>query len=153
MNYISKFIQESNAIEGIHRFPLDTEIVECSRFLDLHQITIDDLKKFVSVYAPGNQLRDKPNLNVTIGGRLAPKGGKTLVTSLQNILGNMWRQDSFATHVQYEMLHPFTDGNGRSGRMLWLWQRKRELGKMPALSFLHSFYYQTLKDAATKYHD
>lgn len=42
-------------------------------------------------------------------------------------------------HIAYEMLHPFTDGNGRSGRMLWAWQMRN----FP-LDFLHTFYYQTL---------
>jgi hypothetical protein len=35
---------------------------------------------------------------------------------------------------------PTTDGNGRSGRALWLWCMR---GRAP-LGFLHQFYYQTL---------
>lgn len=46
----------------------------------------------------------------------------------------------FTTHLRYESIHPFSDGNGRSGRALWLWQMK---GRAP-LGFLHQFYYQTL---------
>ena len=46
------------------------------------------------------------------------------------------------THVRYELLHPFLDGNGRSGRALWLWL----MGQAP-LGFLHTFYYQTLSAA------
>lgn len=52
-------------------------------------------------------------------------------------------------HVDYENLHPFTDGNGRSGRALWL-RRMKDLGENSFyqaldLGFLHTFYYQTLK--------
>ena len=47
----------------------------------------------------------------------------------------------------YEMLHPFMDGNGRSGRALWAWMMLR-LGQDPfALLFLHRFYYQTLENS------
>jgi Fic family protein len=36
------------------------------------------------------------------------------------------------------------DGNGRSGRAIWLWQMLRQEGGAP-LGFLHHFYYQTLE--------
>ena len=39
--------------------------------------------------------------------------------------------------------HPFTDGNGRSGRALWLWQ----MNNHAPFGFLHTFYYQTLENS------
>jgi Fic family protein len=40
-----------------------------------------------------------------------------------DILGmrRLWRQ----RHVEYEKIHPFIDGNGRTGRMFMNWQRLR----------------------------
>jgi Fic family protein len=51
----------------------------------------------------------------------------------------------YQQHHQYESLHPFTDGNGRSGRTIWAWHMMR-VGRDPfALPFLHRFYYQALE--------
>lgn len=51
-------------------------------------------------------------------------------------------RDPYKIHLLYEDLHPFTDGNGRSGRAIWLWQMERQGGTR--LSFLHWWYYATL---------
>lgn len=141
------FIVESNRIERIFREPTKQEITEFDRFLNLEKITIKDLKKFVSIYAPGHIIRDRTTLNVSVGGYYAPFGGKKIITRLQEILDNMDQNGAYKTHVQYELLHAFTDGNGRSGRALWAWQMFKKNGCLPDIGFLHSFYYQTLSNA------
>ena len=137
-----KFITESNMIEGIHRPPTTEEIAEHKRFLGLSEITIPDLEQFVSVYA-GAKLRSKSNMDIQIGG-LRLFGGPHVVDSLEELLSDFCSLSPFEAHVQYELLHPFMDGNGRSGRILWLWQMIELYGSAP-LGFLHTFYYQTLQ--------
>lgn len=139
------FIRESNRIEGILREPTQAEIEEFDRFLSLKKITIKELVKFVSVYAPGHRLRDKVGLNVSVGGYYAPFGGIAIRYRLNEILDVL--EPPYKTHVAYELLHPFTDGNGRSGRALWAWQTYQRHGKLPEIGFLHSFYYQALNYA------
>lgn len=142
------FIRESNRIEGILREPTQEEIEEFDRFLNLKKITIKELVKFVSVYAPGHRLRDKGGLNVSVGGYYAPFGGIAIRYKLNEILDlvNTYGEPPYKVHVAFELLHPFTDGNGRSGRALWAWQMHKD-DRLPNIGFLHSFYYQALSYA------
>ena len=136
------FIIESNAIEGIHRDPTEGEIKEFRRFMMLESINPRELMKFVKVYQPNAIIRDRVNIpGVKVGNHIAPSSGPQIMVSLYSIIENMEENGPYQTHILYETLHPFTDGNGRSGRMLWAWQMGRsKLG----LGFLHRFYYQTL---------
>lgn len=145
-NDLIRFITESNGIEGICREPLDIEIEEAERFLELNEVTLGDVVDFIGVYEPKAILRYKTGLNVTVGNHIPPLGGMSIIYALESILEdvNNFNKSSFDIHCEYETLHPFTDGNGRSGRMLWLWMEYKRLGYLPKLGFLHSFYYQAL---------
>lgn len=137
-----KFIRESNAIEGIRRRPTPTEIAEAERFMGLSTVTVADLQRFVEVCQPGAVLRDQVGLDVRVGAYYPPLGGPHIVEMLGSILiqaNDRVRVHAWQVHLRYETLHPFVDGNGRSGRMLWAWMW-RDL----RLGFLHQFYYQTL---------
>lgn len=140
------FIRESNRIERIHREPLPKEIEEFRRFMALELITVEELKRFVKVYQPGARLRDKKGLNVSVGNHYPIPGGAIVKKELEKHLAcanDFFRpaDSAWFVHKNYEILHPFTDCNGRSGRMLWMWMmRKAPLG------FLHHFYYQTLNN-------
>jgi hypothetical protein len=145
---ILAFITESNRIEGIHRAPTDAEIEEYRRFMAQDEITLQDMIQFVSVYQPDAELRERPGMNVRVGRYYPPVGDITIKTRLLDILGiaNRNRGDksiAHQVHVKYEKLHPFMDGNGRSGRMLWMWMMEDA-----PLGFLHTWYYQTLAAAS-----
>jgi len=146
MNSI-EFVTESNRIEGILRPPTDEEIEEHERFIMLPEITIADLEEFVGVYQPDAKIRDKLGLDVWVGNHLPPLGGPVIRPVLHHILCNMKKRTPYQTHVAYETLHPFTDGNGRSGRVLWAWQMVTKYHGAFPLGFLHTFYYQALNGA------
>ena len=133
------FIRESNRIEGIHREPTGQEIAEFVRFISLTQVTLRDCEEFVGVYQPDAKLRSKANMNVRIGNHFPLKGGMRVVYQLENILSKLYKNTPYKNHVMFETLHPFTDCNGRLGRMIWMWQMKEA-----PLGFLHHFYYQSL---------
>ena len=137
------FIRQSNEIENIFREPTIAEIAASKAFLNIKNIGIIDLCAIVTVYQPGAILRDKMGLDVRVGEHSPMKGDPLIRTFLQSILDEMKNYSPFQTHLYYEDLHPFTDGNGRSGRMLWAWQMgSRAFDR----DFLHEFYYQTLNE-------
>lgn len=140
------FVKESNKIEGIGTVR-EREIEAHAAFLMLDKITVDALEHFVDCVQPGARLRDKPGMNVRVGNHIAPPGGPEIRDVLQTLLDAVNDGgEPYEGHRLYETLHPFIDGNGRSGRALWLWQMNRlKRAAMPMqLGFLHSWYYQSL---------
>lgn len=147
---LERFVQESNAIEGILRPPTVKELTEHEGFLALDELTVEAVCRFCWEVA-GVELRDKPGRNVRVGKHVPPVGGRVIRTDLEALLEavNRGALTPYEAHVRYELLHPFMDGNGRSGRAIWLWQMQRDKGYTAtfALSFLHRFYYQALDGA------
>ena len=143
MNDLYKFVKESNFIEGILREPTEAELEASSIFMKLGKIKVQDLNTFVSIYEPGAILRNKLGINVRVGNHYPPIGGVYIEKELKEIIEEMHTGQctAYYIHKKYGNLHPYTDCNGRSGRMLWAWQ----MGEIPPLGFLHMWYYQSLQ--------
>lgn len=140
------FVRQSNAIEGITRPPTKPEVEAHKRLLSLGVVEVADLEEFVRVCADA-RLRRGPGMDVRVGPHLPPRGGPQIEISLRELLADIQEGalSPWKAHVRYETLHPFMDGNGRSGRALWLWQMRGIQNVRQPLGFLHAFYYQTLQ--------
>lgn len=144
------FAAESNRIEGITH-PKDDEIHTAAlrRFVVLvDEVTVADVEAFVAQIEPNARLRRAGQPNVRVGHHHAPKSGPEIERALEQLLRAVSANDAspLDAHHRYETLHPFTDGNGRSGRALWLWQMREYYEWDYRRSFLHEFYYQSLAD-------
>lgn len=149
MATLSDFVRESNLIDGISRDPSGDEIAAHEAWLRVKNIDVTQLCEFQKIIAPDKPLRIKAGMDVQVGRHIAPRGGKTMRPALEGIIGlaSIGTQNPWQTHVAFETLHPFMDGNGRTGRALWAWQMQKS-GRDPfGLSFLHRFYYQTLENS------
>jgi hypothetical protein len=138
------FVRESNRIESIHREPTEAELEAHRSLLDCKRVTLHALRAFVQIIADA-PLRDRLGLNVVVGNHRPPVGGPHITDALEKVLQgvNDKHADPYTVHAKYETLHPFCDGNGRSGRALWLYMMVRK-GYDGSLGFLHLWYYQSL---------
>lgn len=134
------FITESNAIEGIYGSPSDEEISAYLDFRNVERPGVDDVVRLVEVVQPGAMLRDRPGRDVSVGDHRPPPGGMGIPLALEMLLADEGITPA-QLHHRYLFLHPFTDGNGRSARALWLHRRSWDYG---CGSFLQEWYYSSL---------
>lgn len=82
--------------------------------------------------------------NVRVGSFVAPDW-KDVPGLMEEYLAALPKLDAWEAHCRFEATHPFRDGNGRMGRLLWLYKMVRAKKDPFALPFLHRFYYQALE--------
>jgi len=139
---LMEFAKESNRIEGITNAGANERMFEkLEAFLKLKKLTLDNVCDFNE----WGILREMESMNVSVGGRLCLPGGKSVTRHLELIINTLDKRSAYGNHFDFERLHPFTDGNGRTGRAIWLWQMVRQHDYDLSLGFLHKFYYQSLE--------
>lgn len=141
------FVRESNRIEGIHYSgrQLRADIELHNEFLAKDVMVPPTIEGFAVCITRGvGYLRKHDGMDVRVGFYVPPRGGPEVAKALDEWLRWPTRPRSpYEAHIAFEKLHPFMDGNGRTGRALWLWQMGG-IENAP-LGFLHHFYYQTLE--------
>lgn len=123
------FLRESNAIEGVY----DDDSLQQAQYaweylISQEKITPSVVLKTHKILMLHQPLRPDEkgyfrHTQVYIGGREA-MNHNSVPFAIQEWcdkmnVPRMWKQ----RHVEYEKIHPFIDGNGRTGRMFMNWQR------------------------------
>lgn len=142
--FINRFIQESNSIEGEDSQEAYRDAQEAWQLLMYcpritNQVILKAHEKLMC------------NLNTDIAGRYRTvpvyiyKGSEKIRTcpnpkDISRLLSNLLKRWKIKTplealkwHLDFEKIHPFVDGNGRIGRLLYLWHCIIFLKKYPIL--------------------
>lgn len=133
---IKKYIKASNEIEGIYSEEEDAQSLLAWAYLEqldtLSHADIMRVQKIITLHQTDLQPNQRGyyrgmagNLtNVSVGGRVAPDHSH-VEDLMRNWLLDVPQMTPLVGHIRFEAIHPFVDGNGRTGRMLYWYVCKR----------------------------
>jgi hypothetical protein len=146
-----KFITDSNAIEDIYgEAEIEQSLLAWNALDKSDKLSHYDICRTQKVITL-NQADLKPNwrgyyrnvsgVNVQVGDRVAPSADK-VEQLMEAWLNELFKMPPLIAHMRFESIHPFADGNGRTGRMIYWWHCNK-LGLNP--------YWHTKKDVKQYY--
>lgn len=136
-----EFLDHSNRIEderskeamedaiNAWKYAKTIEVMTVPDLLEIHRLLLHRIAPHIAGVFREHDIR--------IGGKTKRFIGKDLLKGqVENVLVDLNKGEEFGLaaqragyarkiHVAYENVHPFPDGNGRSGRILYNWQRVR----------------------------
>lgn len=128
-----EFLKESNAIEGVYDDQSLTDALQAWNYLMTRDVmTLSVIKETHRILMQHQPIlpADKGNFRIEpvfVGGRSCAHWGLIPILILNKFCFQTMRfsppPDWKELHITYERIHPFIDGNGRTGRMFMNWTR------------------------------
>jgi Fic family protein len=127
---LKEFFRQSNVIEDVYSMRAVIESMAAWDYLvKRDEMGLRDLlhvhKLIMRSLAPSIAGRMR-NVDVYVGGRAGyPPASldQAIAVWLERANVAMTEESIRQSHIHFEFIHPFADGNGRTGRLVWLWQR------------------------------
>ena len=156
MSVTKEFIRHSNLIEGVDNEAEDKQCWEAWLWLKdqkiISQIVMLELHRKIMINQMGNIAGHFRNVQVYVGNHVPPNGEIMRGQLYGWGLDLLERYDKFTPremHVRFEKIHPFLDGNGRTGRML-MWWHELKVGQDPTMIRSNEadrhYYYQWFRE-------
>src|SRR3990167_1403257 len=137
MKCVIDFVRESNAIEGIFdSYSLSDAYDAWVYCISYDKLTPAVIRKTHKILMRRQDITEKykghyRDCPVWVGGRegMSWKNIQKAVAALCKDMNNEKINDIFPKiyHIRYEKIHPFIDGNGRTGRIFMNWYRVKKL--------------------------
>ena len=130
---INEFLYQSNLIEGVDDdASLKQARVAWDYLVEQKEMSPSVILKTHKILMLNQPLRPNERgyfreIPVYVGGR-ETLDWKVIEERMKILAMNMWLNPKNwkRHHVEYETIHPFVDGNGRTGRMFMNWERLKE---------------------------
>lgn len=134
---IEEYLRESNAIESVYGDQALRDSVEAWRYLreqkQLTQEIVRGVHARVLQHRQPDIAGEYRDVQVYVGDHVPPRPDvveSEIAELLEWVPENA--VEAIEWHVRFETVHPFADGNGRVGRLLYLWHCWR-LGLEPVM--------------------
>jgi hypothetical protein len=130
--WVPAFVRANNALAGITRPPTRQEIAAHRGLFAADALRVENLEMFVH-HVAGARIRaaGEDDIGICDDGhvfKLDPRADLATIVAAARILAAPPER----LHRLYTLLHPFTAGNGRCGRALFMWQVIRGAKAGPA---------------------